>query len=280
MRYLLPLLCLIAVQSAMPRAAAAKPWKTCEDCTLRRHPANDGDSFHVRYKNRSYIFRLYYVDAPETDRSVEERVVEQAGYFDISESDAIRLGKAARAFAEDFLKDGFTVYTKSEDARGRSKKKRYYAMVKAGGKYLSEALVENGLCRIYGRPERRLPNGIGGSTYRMRLKGEEEKAKRNGLGGWGMTRRPANQSDATSERPASDAHRLNALPDPAGKEVVLQRALTVYSLKEPGRVAGILTSGATVEVVESLPAGMVRIRFRVDAKKKLEAQCRRSDLGI
>ena len=51
------------------------------------------------------------------------------------------------------------MYTRKEDARGRGHR-RYYALVKARGKYLSLALVEAGLARVYGwRTD--LPDGIG-----------------------------------------------------------------------------------------------------------------------
>ena len=35
------------------------------------NPANDGDSFHVRAKEKEFIFRLYFVDTPEVERVIE-----------------------------------------------------------------------------------------------------------------------------------------------------------------------------------------------------------------
>src|SRR3954447_19104989 len=44
-----------------------KDWIVLENCRLISNPANDGDSFHASAGAREYIFRLYLVDAPETD---------------------------------------------------------------------------------------------------------------------------------------------------------------------------------------------------------------------
>jgi hypothetical protein len=45
----------------------SKDWIVLEDCRLIPNPANDGDSFHVSAGEKEYLFRLYLVDAPETD---------------------------------------------------------------------------------------------------------------------------------------------------------------------------------------------------------------------
>ena len=47
----------------------AGDWTIYEHCRLITNPSNDGDSFHVRVGRNHYIFRLYFVDAPETDTS-------------------------------------------------------------------------------------------------------------------------------------------------------------------------------------------------------------------
>ena len=62
-------------------ARAVTPWEKLDDCQLIANPANDGDSFHVRHRGQEYIFRLYYVDAAETENEFPERVAEQAAYF-------------------------------------------------------------------------------------------------------------------------------------------------------------------------------------------------------
>src|ERR1041385_5158671 len=63
---------------------AAKEWTIFEECRLIDHPSNDGDSFHVSHGNKEYLFRLYLVDAPETNGRNPERLIEQAKYFEIS----------------------------------------------------------------------------------------------------------------------------------------------------------------------------------------------------
>jgi hypothetical protein len=78
--------------------AGSKDWTMLENCRLIANPANDGDSFHVSAGANEYIFRLYLVDAPETDEMTPGRLVEQAKYFGISVPQAIEVGRAAKEF--------------------------------------------------------------------------------------------------------------------------------------------------------------------------------------
>ena len=55
---------------------AQREWTKLEHCQLIPNPANDGDSFHVRANEKEYIFRLYLVDAPETDAANPARLIE------------------------------------------------------------------------------------------------------------------------------------------------------------------------------------------------------------
>ena len=48
----------------------SKDWIVLENCRLITNPANDGDSFHVSAGEKEYLFRLYFVDAPETERGM------------------------------------------------------------------------------------------------------------------------------------------------------------------------------------------------------------------
>ena len=45
----------------------SKDWIVLNNCRLIVNPANDGDSFHVEHQGREHIFRLYFVDTPETN---------------------------------------------------------------------------------------------------------------------------------------------------------------------------------------------------------------------
>jgi len=178
-----PLFCLFVFFQAA--SAPAGGWYAYRDCELMSDLYGDGDSFHVKTKRAQHVFRLYFVDAPETDRLIPVRVKEQAEYWDISEDAVIELGNRARAFTRKFLEDGkgFTVHSKRKDARGRSRTPRYFAMVQAGEQFLSEALVGNGLARVYGMGTD-LPDGKPARKYWARLRHAERKAKKEGAGGW------------------------------------------------------------------------------------------------
>ncbi len=165
-------------------ADARTAWKTYTNCTMRPNEWNDGDSFHVKYKNRHYIFRLNFVDTPETDPELKDRIQEQAEYFNIHESEVIHMGKKAGDFTQKMLADGFTVYSQLDDAMGRSERKRYFGMVTVGDQDLGDALVANGLARIYGQFEDVLPDGGSGNSYVVHLKSLEKKARDQRLGCW------------------------------------------------------------------------------------------------
>jgi endonuclease YncB( thermonuclease family) len=51
----------------VPARDGSKAWIILKDCRFIANPANDGDSFHVSVGDKEYLFRLYFVDAPETD---------------------------------------------------------------------------------------------------------------------------------------------------------------------------------------------------------------------
>jgi endonuclease YncB( thermonuclease family) len=110
--------------------AADTQWEKLEGCKLLRAPNNDGDSFYVEHKGKELQFRLYFVDAPETNKRYPDRVKEQAAYWDISEEQALQIGAQASKFSAELLKKGFTILTKREDARGQSRIQRFYAIVK------------------------------------------------------------------------------------------------------------------------------------------------------
>jgi endonuclease YncB( thermonuclease family) len=159
----------------------ADKWRILEKCALIPNESNDGDSFHVKYKRREYIFRLYFVDTPETDHRIEKRVAEQAEHWGISEEAAIGLGHEAARFTHKFLENGFTAYTRFNDARGSSDKGRFFAQVKVGERDLAEELVRNGLARIFGQGTD-LSDGMRSTQFWWRLKTAEREAKRNRLG--------------------------------------------------------------------------------------------------
>ena len=81
----------------------SKDWVVLENCRLITNPANDGDSFHVSAGEKEYLFRLYLVDAPETDEMTPRRLIEQAKYFSITVPQAIEVGRAAKDFTQEKL---------------------------------------------------------------------------------------------------------------------------------------------------------------------------------
>ena len=113
----------------LSRSAQANDWKTFKDCRYLPNAANDGDSFHVRASGKEYIFRLYFVDAPETDDSIPDRLTEQAKYFRVATAEALEIGHEAERFTQEMLAQPFTVRTCLQDARGRSHLPRYFAFV-------------------------------------------------------------------------------------------------------------------------------------------------------
>jgi DNA uptake protein ComE-like DNA-binding protein len=165
---------------------ARGPWITFDGCQLVPNPSNDGDSFHVRAKNKEYIFRLYFADTPETDAELPERVQEQAKYFGLNKKQTVEVGLAAKMFTREKLAAPFTVRTCMEDALGRSKMERFYAFVQAkDGGDLGEQLIENGLARVHGASA----TPVGLSTARaewQKLEGLERQAKLLKVGGWGV----------------------------------------------------------------------------------------------
>ena len=167
-------------------AEAKQPWVVLQDCRLVRSESLDADSFHVKAGGKEYIFRLYFVDAPETDLSFADRVKEQADYFNLKAEQTITLGEYAKRFTKEKLAQPFTVRTCMQDAMGRSKMDRYYAFVETSEGDLAELLVTNGLARIHGAEAQ--PAGLRSPERQWnKLRRLEAEAKHAKVGGWGAT---------------------------------------------------------------------------------------------
>lgn len=174
---------LLALALAVLPARAAD-WTRYENCRLVSGRYADGDSFHVATPAGERIFRLYYVDAPETDTNFPERVKEQAEYFEVSTRRALEIGEAARDFTARFLRGGFTVFARGEDAEGRSELPREFALIRVGDRWLDVALVEAGLARVYGKSAP-LPDGTAAKRHWSDLRAAEQRAKATRAGAWG-----------------------------------------------------------------------------------------------
>ena len=163
----------------------SRDWIVLKDCRLIPNPANDGDSFHVSAGEKEYIFRLYLVDAPETDEMVARRLVDQAKYFGITVRQAIEIGRAAKEFTQQKLSEPFTVSTHMSDALGQSRLKRFYAFVQTKDGDLGEQLVRNGLARIYGYKV--APPALRNSRLEIeKLQQFEDQARQDKIGAWGI----------------------------------------------------------------------------------------------
>jgi endonuclease YncB( thermonuclease family) len=163
----------------------SKDWIVLKDCQLIPNPANDGDSFHVSAGEKEYLFRLYFVDAPETDEMTPRRLIEQAKYFRITVPQAIEVGRAAKDFTQEKLSQPFTVFTHMSDAMGHSRLERFYAFVETKEGDLGEQLVRDGLARSYGF--KAAPPGLMSSRIELeKLQQFEHAAKRDKIGGWGV----------------------------------------------------------------------------------------------
>lgn len=183
-----PLIAVAVLWSAAVEVDArdqSKNWIVIKDCRLIGNPANDGDSFHVSAGNKEYLFRLYFVDAPETDAMIPGRLVEQGKYFGITVPQAIEVGRAAKEFTEERLSQPFMVFTHMADAMGSSRIPRVYAFVQTNEGDLGEQLVRNGLARPYGF--KAAPPGLQSSRIELeKLQQFENEARQDKIGAWGV----------------------------------------------------------------------------------------------
>lgn len=179
-------LAIVCVATVDVGARESKDWIVLENCRLISNPANDGDSFHASSGAREYIFRLYMVDAPETDAMTPGRLIEQAKYFAITVPQAIEVGQAAKEFTRQKLSEPVTVFTHMSDAMGRSRLERFYAFVQTKDGDLGEQLVRNGLARNYGF--KAVPPGLRNSRLELeKLQQLEDEARQERIGGWGVS---------------------------------------------------------------------------------------------
>jgi competence protein ComEA len=180
-------------------------WEILEGCRLVTNSIVDGDSFHVRHKDREYVFRLYFVDAPEGDVALTDRAQDQAAYFGISPKDIPRAAKLASQFTRNALSAGeFTVITRWRNAMGRSTLARFYAVVLVNGKNLAEELVANGLARIHGF-RANWPDGPRSTTFINKLKNLELTAREQKRGVWDESKFPRETSATAEAAPSTNA---------------------------------------------------------------------------
>lgn len=159
----------------------ADEWQTLKNCRLLPNESNDGDSFHVRHDGKEYIFRLYFVDTPESEMQVPDRVRDQGAYFGTSEAGVLNVGRYSKQVTAQILSEPFWVLTRFQDARGRSALGRSYAFVMTSDRDdLAETLVGAGLARSYGAVA--APPGQDVSSLRAKYDALEAAARRHKVG--------------------------------------------------------------------------------------------------
>lgn len=177
-----------ALLAAFPGFTQNRNWEALTSCWYVPHANNDGDSFHVKCGGEEFVLRLYFVDAPEADKTYPERNREQAGYFGVGMDEAQKGGAQAREYVRGVLWSTFTVHTKRSVAPGRGAGARYYGMVRVDGRQLDALLVGNGLARIKGAVTV-LPDGTKSAAYKQALQKLENEARRERRGLWAASRK-------------------------------------------------------------------------------------------
>ncbi len=249
--------------------AGAREWKTFKDCRYLPNAANDGDSFHVRADGKEYIFRLYFVDAPETDSRIPERVAEQAKYFHATMAETLLIGHEAERFTRQKLIHPFTVRTCLQDARGRSHLPRYFGFVQAAGADLGESLVANGLARVYGAASDP-PEMDKAEVEWRKLQAFERKAKQQSVGGWGVGNGRLNIR--AREQPGASDDSFDSFFHP-------KSAVTKAATGKPGAKLDINT--ASMEALQNIPGiGKVLAGRIIDARPYKSADDLRHVKGI
>ncbi|OIP58961.1 MAG: hypothetical protein COY75_01585 [Nitrospirae bacterium CG_4_10_14_0_8_um_filter_41_23] len=101
-------------------AADKKEWVKLTDCQYVAQKYNDGDSFGVKCGTDEYIFRLYFVDAPETNLRYAERTREQSEHFGVTLDETMKAGVKAKEAVRDILQKPFVVWTRWATAQGEA----------------------------------------------------------------------------------------------------------------------------------------------------------------
>lgn len=186
---------LLSVAFRQSWAAERREWVTLTNCQYVAGKDNDGDSFRVRCGTNEFIARLYFVDAPETNLQYPERTREQSEHFGVTLDETMKAGRTARDMVREFLQEPFVVYTRWADAAGRGKESRFYVLVEAGGKSLSEALVSQGLARTKGVIAN-LPTGEKSKAYVGKLEALEREARQKRIGIWASSIQKETETEA------------------------------------------------------------------------------------
>lgn len=239
--------CLFATNIANSFAHA--PWVTLQGGHYLIKRPNDGDSFHISVEGHEYIFRLYFIDAPETSAEFRDRVEEQAKHFGVTVDQVLEVGDLAKQFAREKLTEPFLIRTCWEDAGGRSRMQRFYAFVQTRTGDLGEQLVENGLARAHSGTAR--PEGLTSAAAEgQKISALEEKAKREKVGAWGAN---DNRMTTRAQHPESEKgiDPFDKFFHPAGEAATSQPAATPASAAPIASLPSEETTPTTLASVQS-----------------------------
>jgi competence protein ComEA len=262
------LLFLLSLLSLSSEARAAERWQRYENCQLVANEANDGDSFHVRADGHEYIFRLYFVDTPETSNDFPARVAAQAKYFHLTVPQTLQVGLEAERYTRQQLSRPFTVITRKQDARGQSRLPRYFAIVETGNEGLAEQLVAKGLARVHGIAAR-APGVSAPAVEKRRLLQLESKARSGKLGGWGLAAARVGEGARVVARaaPGSKEDSFDAFFHP--KTPSTQAASPPAQTSAPVEKLDVNTASA--EALKNLPGIGVVIANRIIAARPFKS---------
>lgn len=249
--------------ASITNSFAHSPWITLQGGHYLTKRPNDGDSFHVSVEGHEYIFRLYFVDAPEISAEFRDRVEEQAKYFGVTVDEVLEVGDLAKQFTREKLTEPFLVRTCWEDAGGRSRAQRFYAFVQTRTGDLGEQLVENGLARSH--PATAKPEGLTSAAAEwQKIVGLERKAKREKVGGWGANE---NRMAIRAQRPESEKgiDPFDKFFHPAGEAPVPVAAATPATSAPVG-------SSPSEETTPTVAALLPETKLDVNAASLVELQ--------
>jgi len=235
--------------ASITNSFAHSPWITLQGGHYLTKRPNDGDSFHISVEGHEYVFRLYFVDAPETSAEFRDRVEEQAKYFGVTVDQVLEIGDLAKQFTREKLTEPFLVRTCWEDAGGRSRTQRFYAFVQTRTGDLGEQLVENGLARSH--PATAKPEGLTSAAAEwQKLMALEQKAKREKVGGWGANE---NRMAIRAQQPESEKgiDPFDKFFHPAGEAPVPAAAATPAASASVGSLPSEETTPTTLGSLQS-----------------------------
>jgi DNA uptake protein ComE-like DNA-binding protein len=265
--------------ASITNSFAHSPWITLQGGHYLIKRPNDGDSFHVSVEGHEYIFRLYFVDAPETSAEFRDRVEEQAKYFGATVDQVLEIGDLAKQFTREKLTEPFLVRTCWEDAGGRSRMQRFYAFVQTRTGDLGEQLVENGLARSH--PATAKPEGLTSAAAEwQKLMALEQKAKREKVGGWGANE---NRMAIRAQQPESEKgiDPFDKFFHPAGEAPVPAAAATPAASAPVASLPKLDVNAASLSELQNIPGiGLVVAQRIIEARPFKSADDLRRVKGI